>query len=101
MCVIGDELAALRVARLRMRNYVGIAVDAQVLNPAASLAAAGVFKRDDLVSAGVVEIEHVVGLAFKEKGGAAVGLEPEAKPEEGAVAVAIPVAAHKAGVAGE
>src|ERR1017187_9345543 len=99
MRVVGNQFAALCVARLGMRHNIGIAVDAQDLSPATTAATAAAFQRIYLVRAGVVEIEHVIRLALEEQGRVAVGLQLEAVPEVGALAGAVPVAAHKIGIA--
>src|ERR1035441_3228140 len=99
MRVVGDQFAALGVARFGMRYDVGIAVDAQDLSPAATATPAAAFQRNYLVRAGVVEVEHVIRLALEEQGRVAVGLQLEAVPEKGALAGAVPVAAHKIGIA--
>src|ERR1035438_9763009 len=100
MRVVGDQFAALGVAPLGMRYDVGVAIDAQDLSPAAIAATpAAAFQRNYLVRAGVVEIEHVIRLALEEQGRVAVGLQLEAVPEVGPFAGAVPVAAHKIGIA--
>src|ERR1039458_5892770 len=79
---------------------IGIAVNAQDLSPAAIAASTpAAFQRNHLVRTNVVEIEHVIRLALEEQGRVAVGFQLEAVPEEGALAGAVPVAAHKIGIA--
>src|SRR6185437_3987134 len=97
--MVGNQLPAILPARLRMRDDVGIAVNAQYLRAAALTSSASAFERNHLIRADVVEVEHVVRLALEEERARAVRLQLEAIPEEGALAVAVPVAAHEVRVA--
>lgn len=101
MGVVGDKFAAVCVAWRWMRHNVRIPVDAQDLNGISFRAGRCVIKRHDLIRADMVEVEHMVDLAFEEEGGCAVGLELKAIPEIGAFAIAVPVAMHEVGIAGE
>jgi hypothetical protein len=56
---------------------------------------------NNLLGAGVVEVERVVDLALDEERGRAVGLKLETEPEKSALAGPVPVAANEVRIAAQ
>ena len=89
--MVGNQPAIFGVALNWVRGDVGVSVDAHRF----------AVKGNDLLRAGVVEVEHMVDLAFEEECRTSVRLKLETEPEEGALTCPVPIAANEVRVAAE
>ena len=87
--MVGNRPPILRIPLDLVRHNVGVAIHAQ----------SAAVESNHLIRARVVEVEHVIDLAFEKERGVAVGLKLETVPEIRTFAVAVPVATHEIGIA--
>src|ERR1700690_1836018 len=87
--MVGNRPPILCIALDGVRHNIGVSIDTQ--SPAV--------ESNHLFRTRVIEVEHVIDLAFEEERSIAVWLKLEAVPEIRAFAGAVPVAAHKIGIA--
>ena len=89
VCMVGNRPPILCIALDGVRHNIGVPINTQ----------SSAVESNHLFRTRVIEVEHVIDLAFEEERGVAVGLKLEAVPEIRALAVAVPIAAHEIGVA--